>query len=143
MIGRRLAPLLLVALALLAGCGGEELPSRDQIPVLRANLYALEQGIKARDRTAIDSLLSVDILDAGQSSDSLLNFVYGPAGDRPFARLGNYNIFYNNQLAVINCYIMDSTEQIDRPLKLRYGYKTDLWLLKWFGVGDTAAADGT
>jgi len=133
---------LAVFLIALCGCGGEELPSRDQIPVLRQNLFALERGIRTRDRAAVDSLLSVDILDAGQDADSLFRFVYGPNDNFPFYRLGDYNIFYGNELAVINCHIMDSTEQHDRPLKLLYKHDEDLWLLKAFQVGDADSAIG-
>jgi hypothetical protein len=118
------------------GCGPEELPSRDQIPILKQNLYALEQAVSARNRAAIDSLLSIAILDAGQDSDSLLRFVYGPAGDFPFHRLGDYEIFYSNKIAVIKCQIMDSTEQSNRPLRLLYEFDEELWLLKEFGIGD-------
>ena len=129
--------LVLVGLVLIVGgCGQEELPSRDQIPILKQNLYALEQAVDTRNRVAIDSLLSVEILDAGQDSDSLLRFVYGLSDDFPFYRLGNYDIFYSNDIAVINCYIMDSTEQTNRPLRLQYKHNQELWLLKEFRVGD-------
>ena len=134
--------LILTGLALIAGgCGEAELPSRDQIPILRQNLYALEQAISARDQAAIDSLLSVEILDAGQDSDSLLRFVYGATDDLPFHRLGDYDIFYSNNIAVINCYIMDSTEQADRPLRLLFKHDDGLWLLKEFRVGDPDTAE--
>jgi len=134
--------LILVGLVLFfAGCAEEKLPSRDQIPILKQSLYALEQAVNVRNRAAVDSLLSVEILDAGQDSDSLLRFVYGPADDFPFYRLGDYDIFYSNDIAVINCYIMDSTEQTDRPLRLLYKHKEELWLLKEFRVGDADTTD--
>ena len=128
---------ILVGLTLVTvGCDEEKLPSRDEIPILKHNLYRLEQAVSARNRVAIDSLLSVEILDAGQDSDSLLRFVYGPADNFLFYRLGDYDIFYSNHIAVINCYIMDSTEQTDRPLRLLYRHDEDVWLLKEFRVGD-------
>ena len=120
----------------LSGCGEEGPPSRDQIPVLRRDLFALEEGIRHRNRAEIDSLLSVKILDAGQGSDSLLAFVYGPDNAFPFFRLGNYDIFYTEQMALINCFIMDSSENDDRPVKLTYSREDTLWLLKQFGPGD-------
>ena len=134
--------LVLVGLvSIFGGCDKEKLPSRDHIPILKQNLYALEQAINARNRAAVDSLLSVEILDVGQDSDSLLRLVYGPTDDFPFYRLGNYDIFYDNNIAVINCYIMDSTEQTDRPLRLQYKHKEELWLIKEFRVGDSDTAD--
>lgn len=125
-----------VLLFLLISCGPEKPPSRDHIPILQQRLYALEQGLVAQDRAAIDSLLSVKILDYGQDSDSLLRSVYGADGTWPFYRLGDYDFFYGNTIAVINCYIMDSTEQSDRPLKLTYELDEELWLLVRFGVGE-------
>lgn len=117
---------------LIAGCGGEKLPSRDEIPKIREKLFALEQGILKRDRTGLDSLISVDILDFKESSDSLLRFVYGPDALFPFRRLGDYTIFFNKNIAVIDCFIMDSTGGRDRPLRLMYKLQHDVWLLTEF-----------
>lgn len=132
----------LVLLLAVVGCGPDKLPSRDHIPVLKQRLYALEQGLVAGDRAALDSMMSVKILDVGQDSDSLLRFVYGADGRWPFHRLGDYNIFFSNKIAVINCYIMDTTEQRDRPLKLMYELDDQLWLLTRFDVGDTDTTSG-
>jgi hypothetical protein len=122
---------------LLGGCGGEELPSRDQIPILRQKVYALEQGIQTRNRVALDSLLSVDILDYKENSDSLLSFVYGADGRFPFKKLGDYTIFFNKDVGVVDCFIMDSTEYRDRPLRLMYKFDDDVWLLTEFRRGPT------
>ncbi len=136
MLTARLVVVLLGLSLMAAGCGEDRLPSRDQIPILKQKLYSLEQAIGARSRAAIDSLLSVDILDAGLDTDSLLRFIYGPNDDFPFHRLGDYDIFYGNNVAVINCQIMDSTEQSNRPLRLLYNHDDELWLLREFRVGD-------
>ena len=133
------------AVALALGCVPEEddTISRDEIPVLQARLYALEQGILNQDRAAIDSLLSVEILDIDQSSDSLLSFVYGPDQDFPFYRLGDYEIVYNEEFAIIDCYVMDSTQSNDRPIKFTFKSDDGLWLLRKFEEGppDTNSTD--
>jgi hypothetical protein len=134
-LSRFFAPVLLLLSGLLIGCGSEELPSREQIPVLRGKLLALQKGIGERNRSAIDSLLSVDILDIHEDSDSLLRFVYGSDGSYSFKQLGDYTIFFSNELAVIDCFVMDSTARRDRPLRLIYGLDHDLWLLKEFKSG--------
>ena len=121
---------------LLTACSSDELPSREQIPVLQGRLFALQKGLCERNRSAIDSLLSVDILDLHQDSDSLLRFVYGPDGGFPFSQLGEYTIFFSNELAVIDCFVMDSTARRDRPLRLIYKRDKNLWLLKEFRTGD-------
>lgn len=125
---------------LMSACGGEEFPSREQIPVLRSRLSALQKGLSERNRSAIDSLLSVDILDVHEDSDSLLRFVYGSDGGSSFSRLGDYTIFFSNELAVIDCFVMDSAARHDRPLRLIYKLDNDLWLLKEFRAG---GADST
>jgi hypothetical protein len=130
-----------VVMLLLAACGEEELPSRDEIPVLRQCVFALEQAIASGDPLILDSLLSVEILDEGQSSDSLLNFVFGSDRDFPFHRLGDCEIFYTNEVAVVDCYVMDSTETADRPLKLHFKKFDEQWLLKKFEAGDSTPED--
>jgi hypothetical protein len=139
-LSRSFALVCLFLSGLLTACGGEELPSREQIPVLRGRLLALQKGLSQRNRSAIDSLLSVDILDLHQDSDSLLSFVYGSDGGSPFSQLGDYTIFFSNELAVIDCFLMDSTARHDRPLRLIYKLDNGLWLLKEFRAG---GADST
>ena len=138
-----IAILIITGALMLSGCSADELPSRDQIPILRENLFALEQAIKARSRAALDTLLSVDILDVGQDSDSLLRFVYGPEDDFPFSRLGGYQIFFSHDLAVIDCFIMDSTDSRNRPLRLSYKHDQETWLLNRFQIGRPDSAAGS
>jgi hypothetical protein len=61
--------------------------------------------------------------------------VYGSDGSYSFKQLGDYTIFFSNELAVIDCFVMDSTARRDRPLRLIYGLDHDLWLLKEFKSG--------
>jgi hypothetical protein len=124
-----------IAVLVLAGCGAEELPSRDQIPILRKRVYALEEGIRQRSRASIDSLLSVDILDLKEDSDSLLKFVYGADGRFEFKGLGDYTIFFSKEIGVVDCFIMDSTGRFDRPLRLTYKLDDKVWLLTEFRAG--------
>ncbi|MBU0982585.1 MAG: hypothetical protein KKA42_01855 [candidate division Zixibacteria bacterium] len=135
MIRRVVTGLVAAGVLLLAGCGAEDLPSRDEIPILRERLFALEQAVKADSRASVDSLLSVKILDRGQDSDSLLRYVYGSDHSFAFERLGDYHIFYNKKVAVIDCFVMDSTAGHDRPLKLTFEKVDDLWLLGQFEAG--------
>ncbi|MCP4685945.1 MAG: hypothetical protein GY867_10955 [bacterium] len=132
-----------VILGALAGCGEEELPSRDEIPILRQRVFALEQAIASGDPLILDSLLSVEILDEGLSSDSLLGFVFGPDNDFPFHRLGDCEIFYTKEVAVVDCHVMDSTETADRPIKLHFKKFDEIWLLRKFEGGETTPASGS
>jgi hypothetical protein len=120
---------------LCAGCT-EEPPPRDYIPELKARLFRLQEAVKAQNRAAIDSLLSVQILDNQQDSDSLLSFTYGPEGSFDFRQFGLAEYTYTHDKARIDCFIMDSTQSRNRPLILTYVREHDLWLLKRFEAGE-------
>jgi hypothetical protein len=124
---------VILAALLLMSCGEKRTPNRDEIPRIRAQVYDLQVAVKAKDRAAIDSLLSVQILDLGLSSDSLLNFVFNFDGAYfPFEQFGNYRIIYNDDKARIDCYLMDSTSRSDRPFSMTMVREHGLWLLKRF-----------
>ncbi len=116
------------------GCT-EKTPSREHIPVLKEKIYLLQEAVKARNRAAIDSLMTPEILSIGQSSDSLIRFVFGSNDQFAFERFGNCEIVYTSDKARIDCFIMDSTTRTDRPIVLTFVYKHDLWLLKRFEAG--------
>ena len=137
-------PVLLCALALAAaaGCSGDKTPPRDQIPALREAVYQLQERVKAHHLAALDSLLSVKILDRRQSGDSLLSFVYGPERSFAFEQFGGCEIAYTRDHAVAECWIMDTTHARTRPIRLEFARDGDRWLLASFGTG-AAAVDST
>jgi len=125
-----------------SGCAPEEddTPSRDQYPVINARVYDLQTAVMARDRVKIDSLLSAEILDAGQSSDSLLRFVYGPGDNFPFETFGECRIYQTDEVARVDCYVQDSSRAQDRPITFTFKlYADSVWLLQRF---DPTPADG-
>ena len=125
---------LTMTILLLSGCD-EELPSRDHIPLLKHQVYRLQEAVKTQNRAAIDSLLSPEVFDYGQNSDSLLSFVYGPQGTFAFEHFADCDIAYTSDKARVDCYIMDSTSESDRPVVFTFVYRHDLWLVKRFEVG--------
>lgn len=125
---------VLISILIISSCG-EPVPKRNHIPVLKKNLYNLQVAVENKDRFAIDSLLSPKIFDNNQSSDSLLNFVYGGNDLFLFKQFGNAEIVYTIERAQITCFIMDSTVQSDRPFIINYIYEHDLWLVTSFEIG--------
>ena len=123
---------MLAVFALAVGCGKERAPSRDYIPELQALLNELQIGVKDKNRAALDSLLSVKILAIKQGSDSLLKYVYGPEGRFEFQRFGDAAIYYTDDLARIDAYVMDSVSSLDRPITLTFVHEHGRWLLKRF-----------
>ena len=134
--------LMAVMLACLPGCAEQSTPSRDHIPLIKAKLSYLQNGVLTRNPAVIDSVLSVKILDIGQSSDSLLKFVYGVDNSFAFEVFGEPVIIYTDKVAMIECYLMDSTRTKNRPMTLLFSYDNEIWLLSRFekrGAGKSIA----
>ncbi|MCH9024761.1 MAG: hypothetical protein IH931_05435 [candidate division Zixibacteria bacterium] len=131
-----------VMLTCLLGCAEKRTPSRDHIPLIKEKLSYLQNGVLTRNRAVIDSVLSVKILDIGQSSDSLLKFIYGADNSFAFEFFGEPVIIYTDKVAMIECYLMDSTRTKNRPTTLLFSYDDDIWLLSRFekrGAGESRA----
>lgn len=128
--------------ACLFGCAEKRTPSRDHIPLIKTKLSYLQNGVLTRNRAVIDSVLSVKILDIGQSSDSLLKFVYGEDNTFAFELFAEPVIIYTDKVAMIECYLMDSTKTKNRPMTLLFSYDNEIWLLSRFekrGAGESRA----
>lgn len=126
---------LMACLFMLVGCDTEP-PVRNHIPILKKQLFRLQEAVRAQNRAAIDSLLSVQILSVDQNSDSLLRFTYGADGGFAFRQFATGGVVYTNEAARIDCFIMDSTQTRDRPMILTFVYEHDQWLLKRFEAGE-------
>ena len=130
--GHGLLTALIVCLSLIVGCAKEEPPARNQIPILKSQLFRLQEAVETKNRAAIDSLLSVQILSIDQDSDSLLRFTYGADGSFAFRQFATGGIVYTNETARVECFIMDSTQTRDRPVIMTFILEHDQWLLKKF-----------
>ena len=122
--------LSVTAIFLYAGCGQKKV-NRDYIPIIKENLYKLQVAVKDKNLAQIDSLLSVE---RNQSSDSLIRFVYGMDDNFNFVQFGNAEITYTNEVARIDCYVMDSSSTSDRPMVFFLEYDHNLWLFTSFAV---------
>lgn len=126
--------LLALIILMLAGCGPEQTPSRDNFPVLKEGLNQLQQAVLARDTAAVDSLVIPKLREKNTGADSLFRYVYGPDNSFAFEKFGNYEIVYTHKKARIDCYVMDSSGTEDRPTTLIYDLKDEHWLLKSISV---------
>lgn len=132
---KKIATLLIVGV-FFWGCS-EETPKRNHGPVIKEKLYSLQEAVKEKNLASIDSLLSPKILDNNESSDSLINFIYGPNDDFAFSQFGSAEVIYTNDNGIINCFIMDSTKSTDRPFVLELSFEHDMWLFSNFRPADT------
>jgi hypothetical protein len=128
--------ILPLALMMLMACAEKKPPSRQHIPLLRQSLQRLGEVVVSQNRAAIDSVLSVQILDHNQSSDSLLRYVYGPARDFAFIGFQLGEIVYYDDVARIDCFVADSSRGRERPIVLTFVFEHDRWLLKHFEKAD-------
>ncbi len=132
--------LALAATLLAAGCGKEEPPKRNQIPIIKESIYNLQQAVKDRDRVGLDSLLSARIIDNGESGDSLLSFCFGPEGQFGFDRFGDCEIVYTADHAIARCYVTDTAGLRNGPIRLTFEHheigpkkeRKSVWLLSNF-----------
>ncbi len=127
--------IFIILLALVVNSCSDPTPKRNHIPVIKENLYNLQTAVVNKNYAAIDSLLSPKILDKNQSSDSLVRFVYGEDDIFAFEQFGKADIVYTTDQARIDCYVMDSTRQTNRPLILFYTFEHEMWLLSSFETG--------
>ena len=121
-------------LSLGIGCTNKT-PDRDHIPVLRKKLFDLQQAVASKNRAAVDSLLSIEILEVGEDTDSLLRYVYGTDGSFSFRQFGKAEYFYTRDKARIDCFIMDSLATEDRPMTFTLILDGGRWLFKRFEPG--------
>ena len=131
-----------VVLVCLLGCAEQSTPSRDHIPLIKEKLSYLQKGVLTKNRAAIDSVLSLKILDNGQSSDSLLKYIYGADNSFSFEFFGEPVIIYTEKVAMVECFLMDSSKTKNRPMTLLFSYDNEIWLLSRFekrGAGESRA----
>jgi hypothetical protein len=130
------AGLLVVALAgMLAFACNERYPKRDYMAAIKGEFNRLQIALRDRNRAALDSLASRDMIDEGMSIDSLVRFVSGPSHQRAFERFGKYEIMYNDKKARIDCSLVDSAGQNYLPVTLTFVREKDDWRLKRFEPG--------
>jgi hypothetical protein len=134
--------LLVLCLSLVwLSCGKVKTPSRDQIPIIKERFTQLQEGIYNKDKAALDSLMHVNILKKNLSSDSLLNFIYGPDNEAKFETFGRAEIVYTDDYARIESALNDSSGQNVRPMTFTFAYEGEQWLLIDFKAGHSIDSD--
>ncbi|MEW6049542.1 MAG: hypothetical protein AB1644_00525 [Candidatus Zixiibacteriota bacterium] len=127
---KHIATIVMLAVFAVISCK-EKTPNRDYIPVLKQQLYLLQEAVKAGDRTVLDSLLSDD-LRAENGADSLFWFVSAPGGEFAFAQFGNCEIYYNDDKARADCVLVDTAGREGAAVTLTMVNEGGKWLLKRF-----------
>ena len=108
-------------------------PPRDEIPRIKETMAKFSQAIKDRSRAGIDSLLVVQALDLGYSSDRILSDIY-PGNSGTFYAFGAKTFTYTKDAAKVDCTIMADSTDSGRPLEITLVKSGDNWFVKRFDL---------
>lgn len=125
---------------LAVSCGEKKLPARTEIPLIKAAVSKVEAAVRDRNQAALDSLMSVRMLDKQLTSDSLISFVWGHIPIQRFARFSDCDIRFTNTNAQCDCSITDDLGAANGGIHLIFSYEEKRWLLFEFSSysADTA-----
>ena len=123
--------IILLAFVLYSGCG-EEAPSRDEIPVIKAFLSDFTRAVSDRNAALIDSMIIADAYKMGYHSTRILADVY--KNDTAFFAFGRKEFFYTKDKASIHCSIMADSSDPGRPVEITLVKKHKKWYLKRFDL---------
>ena len=120
-----------VALAGLAlfGCEFKKNISREEIPIIKQSIGAVETAVKARDAAALDSLLADE---SEETVYSILGFVYADSAGNvidSFVGFVDRQIFFRGDAARVDC----SVAGPDGPAKditMTFKKENDVWRIK-------------
>ena len=113
----------------LFGCEFKKNISREEIPIIKQSIGAVETAVKARDAAALDTLL------AGESEEtvySILGFVYADSAGNvidSFVGFVDRQIFFRGDAARVDC----SVAGPDGPAKditMTFKKENDVWRIK-------------
>lgn len=119
---------LLIGFTLFVSCTKEQKLSREEIPLIKQSLIALEHAIAAKNTIYIDSLLSSDASEAGTSPQAVLDLIYS-AGLREFTGFTQKEIVFRGDAARVDCFAIGEGGS-PQPVTITMRKENGLWLLK-------------
>lgn len=111
-----------------AGCQQQPQMSPDEIPAIKSTLRAVEQVIRTRNSTYLDSLFSSDAAAGGSSAQKVMAFVYS-AGVDSFVGFTRKQIVFRGDAARIDCAITSASGLL-RPVTITMRKEGGVWLFK-------------
>ena len=112
----------------LSACTREKKLSREELPLIKETVFALEQVIRLRSDVYIDSIVSSDANRAVLSPDSLYDVIYTD-GLEEFPGFAGKRIAYRGDAARIDCFVPVS-DTIERPVTITLHKENEIWLVK-------------
>lgn len=112
----------------LAGCHSETNISRDEIPLIKESVTALENVIKLNDEALFDSLASPDIAVSADDIKKVHDFIFSD-DVADFFGFTDKQIVYRDDIARVDCRIK-MAEGPGRSVTLTFKKENDVWMFK-------------
>lgn len=128
--------LVICQFMLISSCSEKKLPARAEIPLIKVAISRIEGAVRDRNQAALDSLMSIQMLERNLTSDSLISFVWGQIPIQRFARFSDCDIRFTNANAQCNCLITDDIGASNGGIQLQFSYEDKRWLLFQFSYSD-------
>ncbi|MFH1700666.1 MAG: hypothetical protein ABIE07_08785 [Candidatus Zixiibacteriota bacterium] len=109
------------------GCQND-IVNRDEIPLIKDTVSAIETVIKARNTIYLDSLLCSEASSAGTTPESILSFIYDDNLSE-FTGFKGRQIFYRNEAARVDCSVGGPNGPI-KEITITLKKENEVWLLK-------------
>lgn len=113
---------------------GEENPSRDEIPVIRELLGKFEAGVRDRNVAVLDSLIAVEALELGYTSEKILSDIYSVSDSNTFYKFGSREFFYTKNKGAVHCTVLPDSTDPGEPAEITVVKKGEDWLIKRFDL---------
>lgn len=123
-MGSIVACLLLISIV---GCQND-IVTRDEIPLIKDSMMALENVVKARNTIYLDSILCSEASSVGTSPETILSFIYDDSISE-FTGFTGRQIFYRNDAARVDCTV-SSPDGPKKEITITFKKENDIWLLK-------------
>ncbi len=117
----------------LIGCESDTNIPRDEIPLIKESITALEKVIKLENVAYFDSLSSSEISADRDNLEKLKAFVFSD-GITEFSGFTGKQIVYRDNAARIDCQIMGG-DSASKPVTLTFKKEQGNWLFKNIEVG--------
>ena len=118
----------LIVLIILVGCEFKKNVSKDEIPIIKESIVALENVIRAHSAVYLDSILSNEAAAEGMTPEIILDLVYGD-GLEEFVGFTQKQIFFRGDAARVDCKITGPNGPV-KDITITLRYEDDVWLIK-------------
>ncbi|MEZ5358893.1 MAG: hypothetical protein R3F48_08680 [Candidatus Zixiibacteriota bacterium] len=130
--------LVVLFLTALIGCEAETNIPRDEIPLIKESVTALENVIKRGDDIYFDSLASSEVAKSANDVAKIHDFIFSD-GPGEFSGFTEKQIVYREDIARVDCKI-NSPDGPGRAVTITFKKEGPVWLFKNIEAGQDEKA---